>query len=101
MRSSSFNGAPLLVLPAASARPLTCARASFAGLQAAKVLAAGGGAGGDEEAGTEEEARAALERAEFQRAQERLTLRHKNSSRWARRLIKRGLDKVEPPVPRL
>ncbi|XP_057793654.1 uncharacterized protein LOC131010239 isoform X3 [Salvia miltiorrhiza] len=29
---------------------------------------------------------------EFKRAEERMTLKHKNSSRWARRILKRGLD---------
>ena len=33
----------------------------------------------------------AKEQAEFLRAQERLTLRHKNTSRWARRALKRGM----------
>ncbi|GLI69141.1 hypothetical protein VaNZ11_013698 [Volvox africanus] len=34
--------------------------------------------------------RAAAIEAEFQRAKERLTLRHRNSTRWARRALKRG-----------
>ncbi|CAN4097332.1 unnamed protein product [Withania somnifera] len=29
---------------------------------------------------------------EFKRAEERLTLKHKNSSKWAKRILKRGLD---------
>ncbi|ESR36139.1 hypothetical protein CICLE_v10027776mg [Citrus x clementina] len=29
---------------------------------------------------------------EFKRAEERMTLKHKNSSRWAKRILKRGLD---------
>ena len=32
------------------------------------------------------------ERAEFERAKERLTLKHKNTSRWARRALKRGVN---------
>lgn len=31
------------------------------------------------------------ERAEFERAKERLTLKHKNTSQWARRALKRGV----------
>lgn len=33
----------------------------------------------------------AMLRQEFRRAQERMTLKHKNTSRWAKRIIKRGL----------
>lgn len=32
------------------------------------------------------------EKAEFDRAKERLTLKHKNTSQWARRALKRGVD---------
>ena len=32
------------------------------------------------------------ERAEFERAKERLTLKHRNTSQWARRALKRGVD---------
>jgi U3 small nucleolar RNA-associated protein 14 len=32
------------------------------------------------------------EEEEFKRAQERLTLKHRNTSRWARRVLKRGLS---------
>lgn len=35
---------------------------------------------------------AAAEKEEFDRARERLTLKHKNTSRWARRALKRGLN---------
>lgn len=34
----------------------------------------------------------AVEEAEFQRAKERITLKHKNTSRWARRALKRGIN---------
>ena len=33
--------------------------------------------------------------AEYHRARERITQKHKNSSRWARRILKRGLDKAD------
>eukprot|EP00877_Chromochloris_zofingiensis_P011898 jgi/Chrzof1/6962/Cz02g05190.t1 len=39
--------------------------------------------------------KAALEEAEFERAKERLTLKHKNTSRWARRALKRGVDVMD------
>ena len=32
------------------------------------------------------------EQAEFDRAKERLTLKHRNTSQWARRALKRGVD---------
>ena len=32
------------------------------------------------------------EKAEFERAKERLTLKHKNTSQWARRALKRGVN---------
>lgn len=35
---------------------------------------------------------AQAEEDEFRRAQERLTLKHRNTSRWARRALKRGLS---------
>ena len=35
---------------------------------------------------------AQAEEDEFRRAKERLTLKHKNTSRWARRALKRGLS---------
>nr|XP_004246740.1 U3 small nucleolar RNA-associated protein 14 homolog A [Solanum lycopersicum] len=44
---------------------------------------------------TETDPEAAKEQAmkqEFKRAEERLTLKHKNSSKWAKRILKRGLD---------
>jgi U3 small nucleolar RNA-associated protein 14 len=34
-------------------------------------------------------------KAEFDRAKERLTLRHRNSSKWARRALKRGMDVID------
>ncbi|MCO5573156.1 hypothetical protein L7F22_026922 [Adiantum nelumboides] len=34
-------------------------------------------------------------KAEFKRAQERMTLKHKNTSKWAKRIIKRGLKAKE------
>jgi U3 small nucleolar RNA-associated protein 14 len=30
---------------------------------------------------------------EFDRAQERMTLKHKNTSKWAKKVLKRGLEK--------
>lgn len=35
------------------------------------------------------------EKAEFERAKERLTLKHRNTSQWARRALKRGVDMHE------
>ncbi|KAG9457289.1 hypothetical protein H6P81_001797 [Aristolochia fimbriata] len=32
---------------------------------------------------------------EFKRAEERMTLKHKNSSKWAKRILKRGMDKQD------
>ncbi|GIL87950.1 hypothetical protein Vretifemale_15914 [Volvox reticuliferus] len=54
--------------------------------KATKLAAAAAEAGG----GDVDAERAAAIEAEFQRAKERLTLRHRNSSRWARRALKRG-----------
>lgn len=42
------------------------------------------------ELGDEAAAQRAAEEAEFERAKERLTLKHKNTSKWARRALKRG-----------
>ena len=39
--------------------------------------------------------RGAREAAEYARAEERLTLRHKNTSRWARRALKRGMANMD------
>ena len=39
--------------------------------------------------------REAREAAEYARAEERLTLRHKNTSRWARRALKRGMANMD------
>ena len=50
-------------------------------LQAAKEA----GAEGDEEL-----ARAVEEEAEFKRAQERLTQKHRNTSKWAKHALRRG-----------
>eukprot|EP00887_Chlorella_sp_A99_P001155 scaffold14.g1155.t1 len=50
---------------------------------------AGGGAEGEED-GEGEEIIRLREEAEFERAKERLTLKHKNTSRWVRRALKRG-----------
>ncbi|KAG2423906.1 hypothetical protein HXX76_014959 [Chlamydomonas incerta] len=60
----------------------------------AAAAADGAAAGdGDVEAAA---ARAAAIEAEFQRAKERLTQRHRNTSRWARRALKRGKLEVDP-----
>ncbi|KAG2441194.1 hypothetical protein HYH02_010038 [Chlamydomonas schloesseri] len=60
----------------------------------AAAAAEGAAAGdGDAEAAA---ARAAAIEAEFQRAKERLTQRHRNTSRWARRALKRGQLEVDP-----
>lgn len=53
----------------------------------------GEGEGGEEE--DEEAQRRAAEEAEFQRAKERLTLKHRNTSRWARRALKRGVRAMD------
>ncbi|KAK9806336.1 hypothetical protein WJX72_010623 [[Myrmecia] bisecta] len=45
--------------------------------------------------GDEDIIRLAAENAEFKRAQERLTLKHKNTSKWARRALKRGIDVMD------
>ena len=42
----------------------------------------------------EDEARKAQEQAEFDRAKERMTLKHRNTSRWAKRSIRKGLNKL-------
>ncbi|KAG7667273.1 hypothetical protein Ndes2526B_g04225 [Nannochloris sp. 'desiccata'] len=51
---------------------------------------AGAGEGGADLLLDEDELRQAQEEAEFNRAQERLTLKHKNTSRFIRRALKRG-----------
>ncbi|GFR45758.1 hypothetical protein Agub_g7173 [Astrephomene gubernaculifera] len=61
--------------------------------KAAKLAEAEAAAGG-EDGDVDAEKVAAIE-AEFQRAKERLTLRHRNSSRWARRALKRGQLQVD------
>ena len=47
------------------------------------------------ETGDEDIIRLAAEDAELARAKERLTLKHRNSSRWARRALKRGMDVMD------
>ena len=44
------------------------------------------------EMGDTEFLRLAAEEAEFKRAKERLTLKHRNTSQWARRALKRGIN---------
>lgn len=44
------------------------------------------------EMGDNEQLRLAAEDAEFNRAKERLTLKHRNTSKWARRALKRGVN---------
>lgn len=39
-----------------------------------------------------EAAKEETRKQEFKRAEERMTLKHKNSSKWAKRILKRGLD---------
>jgi hypothetical protein len=39
-----------------------------------------------------EETREAALRQEWERAKERLTLKHRNTSRWAQRILKKGLQ---------
>ena len=48
------------------------------------------------EANEEDFLRLAAEDAELSRARERLTLKHRNSSRWARRALRRGVDVMDP-----
>ncbi len=45
--------------------------------------------------GDEDFLRLAAEDAELKRARERLTLKHRNSSQWARRALKRGLTVMD------
>ena len=45
--------------------------------------------------GDEDIIRLAAEDAELARAKERLTLKHRNSSKWARRALKRGMDVMD------
>lgn len=47
----------------------------------------------DETTAGEEDSKKARELAEFDRAKERMTLKHRNTSRWAKRQIKKGLNK--------
>ena len=47
------------------------------------------------EMGDDEYLRLAAEDAEFKRAKERLTLKHKNTSQWARRALKRGVNVMD------
>lgn len=50
------------------------------------------------EEGEEGYMKLAAEEAELNRARERLTLRHKNTSRWARRALKRGINLMDAGV---
>lgn len=47
------------------------------------------------ETGDEDIIRLAAEDSELARAKERLTLKHRNSSKWARRALKRGVDVMD------
>ena len=47
------------------------------------------------ETGDEDIIRLAAEDAELARAKERLTLKHRNSSKWARRALKRGMNVMD------
>lgn len=47
------------------------------------------------ETGDDDVIRLAAEDAELARAKERLTLKHRNSSKWARRALKRGMDVMD------
>lgn len=47
------------------------------------------------ETGDEDIIRLAAEDQELARAKERLTLKHRNSSKWARRALKRGMDVMD------
>ncbi|GLC47246.1 hypothetical protein PLESTF_000895000 [Pleodorina starrii] len=60
--------------------------------KATKLAALGAEGGGEGDVDAE---RAAAIEAEYQRAKERLTQRHRNSSRWARRALKRGQLQVD------
>ena len=52
------------------------------------------------ELGDAEFLRLAAEEAEFARAKERLTLKHRNTSQWARRALKRGINVTDEGVRR-
>ena len=43
--------------------------------------------------------RLAAEEAEFKRVKERLTLKHKNTSQWARRALRRGINVMDEGLP--
>lgn len=51
------------------------------------------------EMGDKDFIRLQAEEAEFERAKERLTLKHKNTSQWARRALKRGVDMHDDGKP--
>lgn len=51
--------------------------------------------GGGEEDLDKEAVREAEAQAEFERARERLTLKHRNTSQWARRALKRGIQVMD------
>ena len=60
-----------------------------------EALKKAAGMGGDGDMDIDpEEAREAEEKAEFARAEERLLLKHRNTSRWAKRAIKKGLNNL-------
>ena len=42
--------------------------------------------------------RLSAEEAEFKRVKERLTLKHKNTSQWARRALRRGINVMDEGV---
>jgi len=51
------------------------------------------------EMGDTEFLRLAAEETEFKRVKERLTLKHKNTSQWARRALRRGINVMDEGVP--
>ena len=73
---------PLLTPPLAPKHHLQCLLAPMQALKAG-------------ETGDEDIIRLAAEDAELARAKERLTLKHRNSSKWARRALKRGMDVMD------
>lgn len=51
------------------------------------------------ETGDSEYLRLAAEDAELKRAKERLTLKHRNTSKWARRALRRGVNITDEGWP--
>mmetsp|Transcript_37964 Transcript_37964/g.96008 ORF Transcript_37964/g.96008 Transcript_37964/m.96008 type:complete len:1095 (-) Transcript_37964:202-3486(-) len=80
---------------AAKAAKRKAGRLGDEGAVEAALAAAGVGVGGDEGGALAAE-REEAEEAEFERAKERLTLKHRNTSRWARRALKRGATIIDP-----